>query len=569
MLFELRKTVPPQANNTDLSTDKFVQSLYAIVLDCLDIPIVEHAKSRQPSPEAIQQQTAPQQAQGLQHQAGGPHRPSGSLSGNAHYQADDQHLHDILLGDDADNDHPAAHTEANIRKGRSTDTDLNTADNPAVDMDMAAGTQAEGSPIKVSHETNPGLCQPAQVGTTLGHAGMHRPVTMPMQRGLQAGQNVLERSRPSALLLPPYALLPPQVSAIASAAGASVSHSLTSTPDVSAGAPHDRLLPDPPMAGVSLLDALPDAPLRAPPSSGPKGQPPPPSTDVPMIEADTEPNSASGFLRHPWQNHQLPASDSAAARLTPMQDSTMSPAQSDEHTGRVSPNLFMTEADLLVDSPGPPSQQPAEQDLPAVHDLPPTCPKPAETSAGTAGTAPLTSHPVQLISAASLAARAHQRQQSAAAPAILLAAAPAIPLTSAPAAAPLAAPTAAPARPPTARPPTPNRNMYTKSSSVHRRKPDPAKVLLETKVGSLYAIYCLHETQPGRVPVYLPLELLHQLLDIVKEAHAKLPCDVVQVVAQLMRKKAFVVGAIRRPPRDSTADEASQQPPNRSAVLLC
>ena len=495
MLLELRKPVLLQGNNTDLSTDKFVQSLYAIVLDCLDIPIAEHANSCQPSPEAVQQQKAPEQAQGLHHPARGPH----SRCGDAHHQADVQHLREILLGDNPDNNHPAAHTDANIRKGRTTDTEQ---------------------------------------------------------------QTVLETSRPSALLLPPYTPLPPQLAATEAAASASHSHGLTSTPDASGGAPHNRPLPDPPMAAVGLLDALPDVPLRSPPSSGPKGQPPPPSTDVPMIEADTQLNSATGVLHHPWQDHQLPSTDSAAAGLKPMQDSTVSPAQPDDHTGQVSPNLFMTEADLLLDSLGPPPQQPAVHDLPAahdvfaVHDLPPTGSKPAEATVETAGTAPLTSHPVQLISAASLAARALQRQRSAAAPAILLTAAPAAAAAPAPAAAP-------------ARPPTPNRNMYTKYSSVHRRKPYPAKVLLETKVGSLYAIYCLHETQPGRVPVYLPLELLHQLLDIVREAHAKLPCDVVQIVAQLMRKKAFVVGAIRRPPRDSAADAASQQPPNRYAALLC
>ena len=528
-----------QGNNTDLSTDKFVQSLYAIVLDCLDIPIVEHANSRQPSPEAVQQQKAPEQAQGLHHQAGGPN----SRSRDAHYQADDQHLHEILLGDDPDNDHPAAYADTDIRNVENNDYDphLSTADNPAVDTDS---NQGESSAVQETHQTQPGLSQPAQAGTTVGHAGMGRPGHLSMQDGFQAGQAVLETSRPLALLLPPYASQ--QMAATEAATGAPHSHSLTSVPDVSGRVPHNR-----PLAGISLLDALPDVPLQSPPSSGPEGQPPPPSNDVPMIAADTQLNSASGDVHHPWEQNRLLSPDPAPAGLDPMQQSTVSPAQSDEHAGRVPPNLFMTEADLLLDSPGPPPQQPA------AHDQPPPVSTPAEASTGTAQQ--LDSHLVRSISAASLSARALQRQSSAPASAILVTAAPA----STPAAAP--APTTAPARPP-----MPNRNMYTKPSSPHRRKPNPAKVPLETKVGSLYAIYCLHETQPGRVPVYLPLELLHQLLDIVKDAHAKLPCDVVQVVAQLMRKKAFVVGAFRRPPRDSAADEASLQPPNRCAIfVLC
>ena len=513
-----------------------MQSLYAIVLDCLDIPIVERADSRQPSTEASQR--APEQAED-------PHQPARSVHSQAGgpHQADDQHLREILLGDDLDNDHPDAHAGTHIRNGSNTATDpyLNTADNPAVDMDS---NQAQGSAVEDSRPTQPGLAQSAHAGTTLSHAGMGPSGLLSMQDGRQAGQAVLETSRPPAMLLPPYA--PPQVAATEAAACAPLGHSLTSIPYVSGPVPHNRPL-DRPLADVGLLDSLPDVPLRSPPTV-PKAQPLPHPTDIPMIEADTQLNSASGDLHHIWQDHQLPFTDPAAAGFNPMQESTVSPAQSDEHTGRIPPNLFLTEADLLLGSPGPTPQQPAAQ------SQPPVVSQPAEATAGAA--AQLRSQPVPSISAASLADKALQRQRSAAAPAILP--------TAAPAPAPAPAPTAAPARPP-----TPNRNMYTKSSSPHRREPNPAKVPLETKVGSLYAIYCLHETQPGHVPVYLPLELLHQLLDIVKEAHAKLACDVVQVVAQLMCKKAFVVGAIRRPPRDSPADEASLQPPNRYAFCLC
>ena len=503
-----------QGNNTDLSTDKFVQSLYAISLDCLDIPIAEHTDGVQPNSETPQQQTASQH------------------SAHPQNQADDQYLHEVLLGDDGENDHPDANTEADIRMGSDTDTDphLNAADNTADDMDMANGTDGEGSSVKDSHKIRPSHTQPALAGMPLDHAGMERPGTLQMQNGFEAHQAVPSTSRPAALLLPPYAPLPLPISATA-AAGAQHSHSHASSPDVIGHAPHGR-----PLADVSLLDALPDVPLRSPPSSGPKGPPQPLSPDIPMIEADVQLNSSSGVL-HTLQAQQLPFTNSAAAYPKPALESSLPSIQSDNHNGPASPRLFMTEADLLLDSPGqppPPS---------ALHDQLPPASNPAEDNAGTV---PQPSHIVQSVSAASLAARALQRQQNA--PAIILSAAPA-PL---PAAAPAAAP---------------NRNMYTKNTS-YRRKPNPTAVPLETKVGSLYAIYCLHETQPGHVPVYLPLELLHQLLDVVKEAHIKLPCDVVQVVAQLMHKKAFVVGAVRRPFRDSAADEAALQPPNRLGFLV-
>ena len=92
---------------------------------------------------------------------------------------------------------------------------------------------------------------------------------------------------------------------------------------------------------------------------------------------------------------------------------------------------------------------------------------------------------------------------------------------------------------------------------------DPARVPLETKVGSLFALYCLFESQPGKVPIYLPLELLLQLPPLLKEAQEKSLHDVGQVMQQLMTKNAFVVGAVRRPVRGSKAAEAAAQPPCR------
>lgn len=113
----------------------------------------------------------------------------------------------------------------------------------------------------------------------------------------------------------------------------------------------------------------------------------------------------------------------------------------------------------------------------------------------------------------------------------------------------------APAANPSGRPPNPQ---------IHS---DPTGVPFATKVGSLFTLYCLFEAQPiapsGKVPIYLPLQLLLQLLPFLKEAQEKSVHDVGQVMMQLMKKNAFVVGAVRRPVRGSKAAEAAAQPPCR------
>ena len=116
------------------------------------------------------------------------------------------------------------------------------------------------------------------------------------------------------------------------------------------------------------------------------------------------------------------------------------------------------------------------------------------------------------------------------------------------------------------RPPQPpsalRRDMYTEDTS-HQSQPNPTEVSLATKVASIFAIYCIHETQPGRTPIYLPLELLHQLLELAQECHAKGMHDVMRVLRQLMAKRAFVIGAVRRPPSRSAAAEAACNAPSR------
>ena len=428
-----------QGNNTALSTDKFVQSLYAITLDCLDIPIPTDTAIASGS-DTAHQQHAPE------------HTRSSDLTS-------DMNLHRIVLEDDADDDKPDADAFADMTFGNK--------DGAADGIGAAGHTSGHPNAANSTH---------AAGGTVSADLNMMASSSQLKQAGFMPGF----------------------ASAHAMANGS--------------------------VGGTSMLYALPDVPVQSHPSSGPEGQHPPPSADIFMTVADLQ-------LDSPGQKVPL--------------------AQVNPQIRHPSPNLFLKEADFLVDSTPDVSQS-------AMLDQPPPLTESANTSkhaasesdghalsesVGHAASESAPACPMYQSSGASLAARSAQRQRSGSAPTPVLSAAPAPPSAPEPA-------------------PEPLRNMFTKDTS-HRPKPNPAMVPLETKIGTLYAIFCLHETQPGRVPVYLPLELLCQLLDVVKEAHATPRCDAVQVVTQLMYKKAFVIGAVRRPPRGSSADEASLQPPNR------
>ena len=333
------------------------------------------------------------------------------------------------------------------------------------------------------------------------------------------------------------------------------------------------------LSGSSILDGLPDAPLTLPPASGPTSQLPSPSSDVVMTEADAHVESPGQALQHDLQEHEVFLAQPATLRPQPAPQPapqlTPIAAQASPSHGVASSELFMTEADLLVDNTRP--NQASVSAIPSQPPEPSTSTHPSrdpdqgshdsrdgigEEAAPQVAPEAVHSQPAYQSSGASLAARAAQRQRAAAA--AKPAAAPGRRAAAAPTPVPAPAPAAAPVVVLVAKP---LRNMFTKDES-YRTKPDAAKVPHETKIGALYALYCLYETQPGRVPVYLPMELLHQLLEVVKEAHAMPQCDVLQVVRQLMIKKAFVVGAVRRPPRGSAADEASLQPPNRCAIHI-
>ncbi|KAL3147546.1 hypothetical protein ABBQ38_014599 [Trebouxia sp. C0009 RCD-2024] len=511
-------------NNSELSTDKFVQGLYGIILDCLDIPMSSHARESRPVSASTQQQRA-------QVQAGSFLNP-----------ADDQYLHQLMLGDEFDTDQPETkgQTHASMGIGAGSHASVYAAHNTAANNGMGSCTQTDGRAAAGSPRTKLSLGQPAVAGTTLAlvvDAGKAHPEILQAHSEFNAPGT----SHSPASVSPSPPLPPPSMAGTEAGAVAPNTHRLTSNPDAGGHASHNRLPPCLPtgdtMAGVSLLDALPDVPLRSPPSSGPKNVHPPPlpsDAPIPILATQSQPGNPHGSLQHTLPDVQLTATASVTASLQPAMELSLPPTQSGEHSGPPSSNLFMTEADLLLDSPKQAMQS-------SGHDLALPVSNPPEASAGPS-TQP--SNPALALSGASLAARAAQRRKDAPAAALIL------PAASAAAAAASSEAAAAP-----------NRNMHIKATPYPKH--NPAKVPLATKVGSLYAIYCLHETQPGRVPVYLPLELLHQLLDIVKEAHAMLLSDVMQVVTQLMHKRAFVVGAVRRPPRSSAADEAALEPPNR------
>ena len=466
-----------QGNNTELSTDKYVQSLYAITLDCLDIPISADTATPAGS-DAVQQQHAPEHT-----------RASDD-------PASDLNLHRMMFEEDADDDEPNPNSFADMSFGNK----IGVADG----VGAASHTAANPNTPNSTHAAN---------GT------------------ISADHNMLASCRQltQADLMPDFASAHPMANGS--------------------------------LEGTSMLYALPDVPLQSHPTSGPQGQHPPPSGDIVMTAADPQLDSPTRVL----EDQQEPAAETAAAG--PNHASNLLPAQPNPQIRLPAPNLVLTEADFLMDSTPDVSHSVMLNQQPPLSESADTTGQAASESVGqepsesagnaapesvdhvpsqSAGNVTSESAPIRLTyqsSGASLAARAAQRQRSGLAPMAMRSAAPAPSSTPAPAHEPL-------------------RNMFTKDTS-HRPKPNPAKVPLETKIGTLYAIYCLHETQPGRVPVYLPLELLQQLLDVVKDAHATPQCDAVQVVTQLMYKKAFVIGAVRRPPRGSTADEASLQPANR------
>lgn len=69
------------------------------------------------------------------------------------------------------------------------------------------------------------------------------------------------------------------------------------------------------------------------------------------------------------------------------------------------------------------------------------------------------------------------------------------------------------------------------------------------QVGTLYAIYTLHETQPGarKARAYIPINTLRILIELVKEARRRHIPDTAAVVDFLLRKHALAFGAVLRP----------------------
>ena len=72
---------------------------------------------------------------------------------------------------------------------------------------------------------------------------------------------------------------------------------------------------------------------------------------------------------------------------------------------------------------------------------------------------------------------------------------------------------------------------------------------LTTRIGAIYSLYCLHQTQTlrPRVRIYVPVMLLNILVGIVHDLKASEAWDALKVLQVLWHDHAFIVGALRRP----------------------
>ena len=438
-----------QGNNTSLSTDKYVQSLYAMALDCLDIPLaVQRA-----APHSADVMSSPRdqsQCNSITNvhenmdiddgQAPGNSQAAESSDGPHDMANEDEDLRTLVLEDDDE-----------------ADDNINNDVDPDQDGD---------------NDYEPDFSQlDQQVDTIPGRAFM---------AGLASNQadNQLSHSREGS----PVAQRPS-----------------------SAAANFPGLIGNPmaaDMMNVDFLADIPVSPSHSPDSAGTKCHGNRDAvSDAPTPEARIERDDSQVLKDGVQHQPQLPAQ-------LPLQGQP--PLQSQASLQGQPP----------LQDQAPLDGQAQLQGQPPLHGLP---------GALNANAAPATmpaTAPLHTTSAANLQARAAQRPPAA-----------------------------------------PRCDMYSQNTA-HQPKPNPANVPLATKVGSLYAVYCLYETQPGHTPIYLPLELLQQLLNLVKEAHAKMVPDAVEVMRQLISKHAIVVGAVRRPPWSSPAAEAAAQPPSRSDHVL-
>lgn len=88
-------------------------------------------------------------------------------------------------------------------------------------------------------------------------------------------------------------------------------------------------------------------------------------------------------------------------------------------------------------------------------------------------------------------------------------------------------------------------------------------------MGALYAIYTLHETQPGarKVRPYIPLSSLEGLLPLAREMRRRGVPDVAAILKRLLEGNALVYGGVLRPPAGTAPSHKSQ--PRWDSCIAC
>lgn len=484
-------------NSTSLTTDHYVQSLYAMALDCLDVPISEMPMSQtgfvptspqaQPEPGANEYGTPPSDMTFTSNQTSdGAQAATASFSNTG--DDDEQEGAEDNVSNDVDQDADIDDAEPDLTSRMAEDIPFSEAYAAKLDREEPASQALPGSPS-------------AQAPTLAG--AILDDVNIDDEIGDFNGDILAD--------LPAAPFSSPKPAEAKAQCGTHTQHGL-------------------PPSDVDMQDADTDHALH----NHAQGQP----------QAIPRRISKPHTLQTDMAGHQQAQKSSAAAKPSPAPVSVVS-----------GPDNGLSELAASIAK------------LP---QLAPSLVAPAAVNGHSA------SRPVALPAAiingqsplepVALAAGSNESDSASAAPAA--GQGESAPVPEAPTLAPgssgarlMAGVANRPPQPPAA----PRRDMYSLDTS-HQSQPNPTEVSLATKVGSIFAIYCIYETQPGRTPIYLPLELLHQLLDLAQECHAKGMHDVMRVLRQLMTKRAFVVGAVRRPPSRSAAAEAACNAPSRLAA---
>lgn len=516
-----------QGNSTDLSTDLFVQSLYAMALDCLDVPL-HHWPSRKTANVVSPAQAQPEQSDADAHGNLAPNITVDLLPSRAP-AAPSGDLSQVLLASDEDEEQDIADDVVSIHSELEADMDEepNLASRVAEDVPFSLGyaeSLVNGSQPQSGHQhwqQSPSVMQAAasfddmdidnEVGDFSGDLLADLPAApLSSPRSAEArAQHARVREHDKSLS---------QVEGQA----ANASHS----PQNGVPGQQQALPRRMPFGQQAVQD---DAPGQC--QANPIQQPQVDSCA--MASVHLEPVATANDLVN---GHPVLAAP--APGPTQLTSNPTAPAK----VGAQCVPISVLPAGLGSQSTrmqAGPSAMPAEAAAVIAQSLP---------------TPPATNHHSAHMSAAPAAASSESLPAPAASAALTGSSAARL--------------MAGVAMRPTQNPAEPCRDMYSQNTS-HQARPDPTVVPLATKIGSVYAIYCIYETQPGHTPIYLPLELLQQLLNLVKECHASMIHDVVSVMRQLMLKRAFVVGAVRRPPSRSAAAEAAKNPPSRSVCAVC